>query len=244
MPRRKSANTSAATPKATKLMHKRQLSTNSTPATPATRASKRIKDSTSNTPTSATPKKSKYFEEPDSQDEDSDAFSDSADASGYDDHDVTEEASPSSEEESDDYDSDEDAKPKRAKGRKAGAMMLGKVSQGSQLWREGVKAGLGPGKQVFIAKPKPRGDGGVKYAPELIHPNTMLFLKDLKANNDREWLKSMCLGFIGKSSSNCSQCMIPTTDRLGRTGRALSKHSPRRSLRLTRQCLNCPPKIW
>lgn len=58
------------------------------------------------------------------------------------------------------------------------------------MWREGVKTGLGPGKQVFIEKPKPRGDGGIKYVGDRIHPNTMLFLADLKANNDREWLKS------------------------------------------------------
>jgi len=64
--------------------------------------------------------------------------------------------------------------------------------KGKELWRQGVKTGLGPGKEVFIERPKPRGDGGVKYVPERIHPNTMAFLADLKANNEREWLKSEC----------------------------------------------------
>ncbi len=53
-----------------------------------------------------------------------------------------------------------------------------------------MKAGLGPGKAVFIERPKPRGDGGVKYVPGRIHPNTMAFLEDLKRNNEREWMKS------------------------------------------------------
>lgn len=66
----------------------------------------------------------------------------------------------------------------------------GGIEKGKELWRQGVKAGLGPGKAVFIERPKPRGEGGIKYVPERIHPNTMAFLGDLKANNEREWLKS------------------------------------------------------
>jgi hypothetical protein len=244
MPRRKAANTSVATPRPAKSTHKRQLSTNSTPATSATRASKRIKDSANNTPASATPRKSKYFEEADSQDEESEVSSDNADASGYEDGDASEDASPTSEEESDEYDSSEDIRPKRPKGRKVAASAPENDSRGSQLWREGVKAGLGPGKQVFIAKPKPRGDAGIKYTPELIHPNTMLFLKDLKANNDREWLKSMYLDNAAVTRANDCQCTTPTTDRLGRTGRVSLKHLPRRSLRSTRRCLNCLQKTW
>ncbi|KAK2599697.1 hypothetical protein N8I77_011429 [Diaporthe amygdali] len=37
---------------------------------------------------------------------------------------------------------------------------------------------------------KMRGIGGVDYDDEMLHPNTLLFLKDLKANNKRSWLKS------------------------------------------------------
>ncbi|KAM5460344.1 hypothetical protein McanMca71_000192 [Microsporum canis] len=62
-------------------------------------------------------------------------------------------------------------------------------SKGNELWREGVKTGLEPGKEVFIKLPTPRDDGGIPYEDGTIHPNTVLFLADLKENNDREWLK-------------------------------------------------------
>lgn len=58
-----------------------------------------------------------------------------------------------------------------------------------ELWREGVKTGLGPGKEVFIKKPKARDAGDVPYQDRTLHPNTMLFLQDLTKNNDRVWLK-------------------------------------------------------
>lgn len=141
------------------------------------RASKRIKDSEARTPASATPKKSKYFEAPDSDDEDVDepTSDDDAEASGYEDEeddDVEAEASSAEGASEDDFDSEEDAKPARGKGKKKAGATSTFIGKSSQLWREGVKAGLGPGKQVFIAKPKPRGDGGVKYLPERIHPNS------------------------------------------------------------------------
>ncbi len=50
-----------------------------------------------------------------------------------------------------------------------------------------------PPKVTFIPIEKMRGDGGVPYADDRIHENTMLFLKDLKANNKRPWLKCRCL---------------------------------------------------
>ena len=62
--------------------------------------------------------------------------------------------------------------------------------EGPELWRQGVRAGLGPGTEMVIERPKPRDAGNVPYSDATIHPNTMLFLGDLKANNDREWLKS------------------------------------------------------
>lgn len=40
-----------------------------------------------------------------------------------------------------------------------------------------------------IELPKLRDTGGVEYEPENVHPNTLAFLKDLKANNQRSWLK-------------------------------------------------------
>jgi hypothetical protein len=40
-----------------------------------------------------------------------------------------------------------------------------------------------------IPLPKARDAGDQPYEDSRIHPNTFLFLKDLKANNRREWLK-------------------------------------------------------
>lgn len=43
---------------------------------------------------------------------------------------------------------------------------------------------------TFIPHVKLRELNGVEYADEKLHKNTLLFLKDLKANNVRSWLKS------------------------------------------------------
>ncbi|KAE8349926.1 hypothetical protein BDV28DRAFT_140147 [Aspergillus coremiiformis] len=59
-----------------------------------------------------------------------------------------------------------------------------------QLWKEGVNAGLGPGKEIFIKKPKARDPGTVPYQEHTLHPNTFLFLLDLAENNERAWLKA------------------------------------------------------
>ncbi|KAI0483571.1 hypothetical protein F4859DRAFT_403451 [Xylaria cf. heliscus] len=46
------------------------------------------------------------------------------------------------------------------------------------------------GPQVtFIPHPKLRETNGVEYEDTKVHPNTFLFLGDLKANNKRSWLK-------------------------------------------------------
>ncbi|KAL2131751.1 hypothetical protein VTI74DRAFT_4651 [Chaetomium olivicolor] len=47
-----------------------------------------------------------------------------------------------------------------------------------------------PPKVTFIPLPKLRDTGGIEYADDRLHPNTLAFLKDLKANNKRSWLKS------------------------------------------------------
>lgn len=62
-----------------------------------------------------------------------------------------------------------------------------KTSENKALWKAGAK--LEPGTQVIIKKPKARPAGDTPYHDHTIHPNTMLFLKDLAANNDRQWLK-------------------------------------------------------
>lgn len=201
MVRRKSASTKA-TPASAK-SHKRRLSENAAVNTPGSRASKRLKDSEQKPGNiKATPTKSKYFEDPDSDDvEEGRETEDDAAESGYENEDASaadDSIADGSDEEEDDDDSEEEVKARKSNKKKRPSGGGGKstlatvIDKGKELWRQGVSTGLGPGKQVFIEKPKPRGDGGIKYQPEKIHPNTMEFLKDLKKNNDREWLKCRC----------------------------------------------------
>ncbi|KLJ12847.1 hypothetical protein EMPG_12165 [Blastomyces silverae] len=81
------------------------------------------------------------------------------------------------------------AEAAQGSGREKAVSSATTTGKGKELWREGVKTGLGPGKEVFIKLPKPRDAGDTPYEDKTIHPNTLLFLKDLKANNQREWLK-------------------------------------------------------
>jgi hypothetical protein len=46
-----------------------------------------------------------------------------------------------------------------------------------------------PRKVKIIPLEKMRDAGGVEYEDHKVHKNTLLFLKDLKANNKRPWLK-------------------------------------------------------
>ncbi|TKA65667.1 hypothetical protein B0A49_04984, partial [Cryomyces minteri] len=145
-----------------------------------------------------TPNKSQHSpsESQDDQSEPSSASGSEAaiedEASGYEDEDTSAVPSPSKSETDDDpeYSSEEQVKPKRSakpKDRKAAA--LPKTTKDSDLWRTGVKSGMGPGTQVIFKRPKARPAGSTPYTADTVHPNTMLFLKDLRANNDREWLK-------------------------------------------------------
>jgi hypothetical protein len=237
MPRRKAPTTApaAVTKTPPSKAHKRQVSSSAVSAataTPGSRQSKRIKASTENSPIvnskNVTPKKSKYFEGPSSdedEDEDEDKDKDDDDTaaasedetSGYEDENAsashassalpsTTSSSSSVEDASDSSNlrrkrTKKKAAPQQAKKRDnnnnaknaATTAAAGSAPEkGKELWRQGVKTGLGPGKEVFIERPKPRGDGGVKYVPDRIHPNTMAFLADLMANNEREWLKCEC----------------------------------------------------
>lgn len=47
-------------------------------------------------------------------------------------------------------------------------------------------------KVTVVKLPGLRPDGGMEYADEYVHKNTALFLKDLKRNNVRSWLKCTC----------------------------------------------------
>jgi len=106
-------------------------------------------------------------------------------------------SAPESDDEGDDDDDDEEyeSEVEQPKSRRKSASAKtttssSKKKSGGELWREGVKTGLGPGQEVIIKKPKARPAGKVPYSDETIHPNTLLFLQDLKQNNNREWLKS------------------------------------------------------
>ena len=114
-------------------------------------------------------------------------------ASGYED---SSEDEVSEDEPEDEYASSEDEpKPKRktngAVKRSPGTVRsyATKNDKKTNLAKPGTKTGLGPGTQVVIKKPRARSPGATPYTDETIHPNTMLFLKDLAANNDRAWLK-------------------------------------------------------
>ena len=137
-----------------------------------------------------TPKKSQYFgHQTDESDPETEV---DEEGSGYEGEETDAVSStPVSEEaegDEDDY-SEEEASSRRPTGRKKDGNASG-ASKGQELWRPGVKTGLGPGKQVLIKIPKARESGKTPYKDDTIHPNTMLFLRDLAGNNDREWLKS------------------------------------------------------
>jgi len=88
--------------------------------------------------------------------------------------------------------SENDSKPtKRAsRGRPAARTVLPvhrKQRNEDELWKTGAK--LTPGTQVIIKRPKAREAGNVPYSDDTIHANTLLFLKDLAAHNERQWLK-------------------------------------------------------
>ena len=99
---------------------------------------------------------------------------------------------PSSESEPDETASDDDNEIKQAtlRGRTTKNLPIHKkAAEENELWKPGAK--LAPGTQLVIKKPKARDAGDTPYLDHTIHPNTMLFLKDLAANNDRQWLKRM-----------------------------------------------------
>ena len=157
------------------------------PVTPV-RQSKRITSATNTSGSKSTPKKSIYFE-PASEDE----SEIENEESGYEDQDQSAVSSPEpSEDESEGYDSEEEEeKPRRRSGgRSKGKPVLlavNKAAGTTELWKEGVTVD-GDG-EVFIKLPKARSPGKTPYKDDSLHPNTLLFLGDLKRNNNRAWLK-------------------------------------------------------
>ncbi|KAF2199360.1 hypothetical protein GQ43DRAFT_442534 [Delitschia confertaspora ATCC 74209] len=147
-----------------------------------TRQSKRVK---------ATPIKSSYFEVDSEDDKKKSASPPPSDKEG--DYGAERMDQPSeSDDEDDAVSSDEDARPKKktARGRPAKQSAIPdrtKQVEEQDLWRPGAK--LPSDTQVIIKKPKAREAGDTPYENDTIHPNTLLFLKDLAANNDRKWFK-------------------------------------------------------
>jgi hypothetical protein len=122
------------------------------------------------------------------------------DGSGYEGSQVEEPSEDELEEEAEDSSEEEPAQRRKSGGniKRAGsgkattpASAKGRSTASKEVWRQGVKTGMGPGTQVVFKKPRARSPGDTPYTDETIHPNTMLFLEDLAANNDRQWLKSM-----------------------------------------------------
>ncbi len=164
-------------------------------STTPSRQSKRIKSSPI-TSSKTTPKKSPYFEHPDTDPESESEIE--KEASGYEDEDesaslVSSPPESEVEEEVDEDASEDDAPKKRKRGRpmksNGNSVAVSAGKKGQELWRPGAKIDAAPGEAVFIKLPKAREAGKTPYTDSTIHPNTLLFLKDLRANNDREWLK-------------------------------------------------------
>ncbi|CAI6339284.1 unnamed protein product [Periconia digitata] len=131
----------------------------------------------------------KSYAEPESDDGADDAMNQkpqknrsTREESDFDDDEVGE-AVPTSESDAEGSDSEANDPPTKSTGSR-GRTKSGKA----ELWRDGAKLELG--KQVVIKKPKAREAGNVAYTDETIHPNTMLFLEDLRNHNERQWLKA------------------------------------------------------
>lgn len=250
------------------------------------------------TTSSATSKKSQYFEETESAaDADKDEHSESSEQSAADEAESDFEAEDkgassaasdelaSSDDSEGDYSLTEDEVPKRKKRPAVSGNKKSRASSASakapttiqntadkqQLWREGALTDLEPGTEIIIKKPKARPAGKTAYKDDTIHPNTMLFLADLKANNDREWLKSelspffpsaLIQGDVDRTPFDCwirrttsgkmnptdrradaIQCTIPTSAPRRRTGRAFSSSSRSGLARLMIRFLNYRSKI-
>ncbi|KAK4569583.1 hypothetical protein LTR86_003346 [Recurvomyces mirabilis] len=190
---RKSERLSGSTKPAS--AHKRAASATATPSVEV----KRPKTAKS------TPTKSQYFADENANkkitgdigDQDADDESSVEEAASASDFDEDEDRPESTDsEEDDDYDSEEEQSSKRKpvsrRGVKSSPVIRTKVSA---VPKAGEKTGLAPGTQVIIKKPKARTAGKTPYVDETLHPNTFLFLQDLKANNNRSWLKMNDLEF-------------------------------------------------
>ncbi|KAJ4297779.1 hypothetical protein N0V90_005674 [Kalmusia sp. IMI 367209] len=162
----------------------RSSSKRAAPETPS-RQSKRAKSTT---------KKSYAEQESDEDAEKPSGLSSESDTANLSDFVEGSDENPSSEPDDEEASSEEDnsktrkATPRGRPVKRSTLPVHKKKHTDEQLWKQGAK--LEPGTQVIIKKPKAREAGDTPYTDETIHPNTMLFLSDLAAHNDRQWLKA------------------------------------------------------
>lgn len=157
----------------------------------AVKRAKSDTDLAGSTQVKSTARKSKYFEGDSSDESEDDEESEGSVYEGepLDDQEESDSEPELEPEVSDSEKENESKKTSRSKKKKDDHDHDRDALKGKELWREGVTTGLGPGKEVFIAKLKARDAGKVPYRDETLHPNTRLFLLDLAGNNERPWLK-------------------------------------------------------
>lgn len=160
------------------------------PATPS-RQSKRAKSATT-----------RSYAEPESDDNDGNlsAAQSDQDAGSQSEYEAESTAELSARSNPDEVDSEDDSNATKATSRgrtaKRSVLPIHKKKRGDvELWKSGAKLELGT--QVIIKKPKAREAGETPYTDDTIHPNTMLFLSDLAAHNDRQWLKGKLVTCTG-----------------------------------------------
>ncbi|KAJ4356026.1 uncharacterized protein N0V89_004053 [Didymosphaeria variabile] len=113
---------------------------------------------------------------------------DTAAQSDYEQESVADPSSQSDPDVGSDEDNQVETTPRGRSAKRATVPVRKKEDGGEELWKSGAKLELGT--QVIIKKPKAREAGDTPFTDDTIHPNTMLFLSDLAAHNDRQWLKA------------------------------------------------------
>jgi hypothetical protein len=150
----------------------------------------------------------------DSTDEGDDSSSFAGDEEDDDDDDDDDESAEDDESAAPSDDSDPPAKSRRASRNAPASRAVtttatprkrGRPSAGAAAPAAGEeRSTLAPGLEVRFKRPQARKAGGTPYMDETIHPNTFLFLADLAANNDREWLKCELVPFRALLVGNAS----------------------------------------
>lgn len=140
----------------------------STPTRRSTRAS------ASNTPSKSTAKKRKQYTEPDSEVESLvSEFDESGDDSASDfEKDRNAKGSHKKVKRDEDYVSEDEVEEEEEEGEESDS-----ADDSRQM------------KRTVIPLAKLRDEGETEYTDQRIHQNTMLFLKDLKKHNNRDWMK-------------------------------------------------------